>query len=29
MEQNRVALRNVYLGHDPLPPLEKVYPQGD
>lgn len=29
MEQNRVALRNVHLGHDPLPPFEKVCPQGD
>lgn len=28
MEQNRVALRNVHLGHDPLPPFEKVCPQG-
>ena len=23
MEQNRVALRNVHLGHDPLPPLRE------
>ncbi len=25
MEQNRVALRNVHLGHDPLPPFEKKF----